>query len=146
MNEKQESTRRSFLNSILGVGVVGWVVSILYPIFEYLKVPPLAESVPTSVIAAKAGALKPNQGIVFKFGNQPAIVVRGADRSLKAFSAVCTHLQCTVQYRSDMQRIWCACHNGVYDLNGQNISGPPPRPLEAYKVITKGEDVIVSKA
>ncbi len=84
--------------------------------------------------------------MVFRFGNQPAILVRGADGNLKAFSAICTHLECTVQYREDMQKIWCACHNGVYDLNGQNIAGPPPRPLQEFKVVTKGNDVLVAKA
>ena len=51
----------------------------------------------------------------------------------RALSATCTHLGCIVQYRSDLQEIWCACHNGLYDLNGRNISGPPPRPLAATK-------------
>jgi Rieske Fe-S protein len=146
MNETTESTRRSFLNWVLGFGFAGWLSSILFPIVEYLRIPPSAESTPTSVVAAKASELKPNQGVVFRFGNQPAIVVRATDGSLKAFSAVCTHLQCTVQYRNDLERIWCACHNGVYDLNGQNIAGPPPRPLEKYNVMLKGDDVIVSKA
>jgi Rieske Fe-S protein len=45
-----------------------------------------------------------------------------------------------------MQRIWCACHNGYYDMNGRNIAGPPPRPLTEYKVVQKGDDIIVSKA
>jgi Rieske Fe-S protein len=50
-----------------------------------------------------------------------------------------------VQYRKDMGLIWCACHNGKYDLNGRNVSGPPPRPLEAYKVLVQGDEVIVTK-
>jgi Rieske Fe-S protein len=41
--------------------------------------------------------------------------------------------------------IWCACHNGKYDLNGKNISGPPPRPLTEYNVIEKGKEVYISK-
>ena len=65
---------------------------------------------------------------------------------LKAFSAVCTHLDCIVQYRPEMKGIWCACHNGQYDLNGQNTGGPPPRPLEEYAVNLRGDEVIVSKA
>jgi Rieske Fe-S protein len=57
----------------------------------------------------------------------------------------CTHLQCTVQYRSDTQHIWCACHNGHYDLNGRNIAGPPPKPLEQYLVNIRGDEIVVSK-
>jgi Rieske Fe-S protein len=42
--------------------------------------------------------------------------------------------------------VWCACHNGLYDLNGKNIMGPPPKPLEAYVVNVKGDQIVVSKS
>jgi Rieske Fe-S protein len=145
MAEPEKTSRRFFLDYFLGIGVFGWLISVLYPVLQYLKVPTQAESVPTSVVAASLKALTPNTGVVFRFGNKPGILVMNADKSLKAFSAVCTHLECTVQYRSDMERIWCACHNGIYDLNGRNVAGPPPRPLEAFKVATQGDDVVVSK-
>jgi Rieske Fe-S protein len=58
---------------------------------------------------------------------------------------VCTDLNCTVQYREDLHQIWCACHNGLYDLAGRNVSGPPPRPLESFEVHVQGEDVVVSR-
>ena len=57
---------------------------------------------------------------------------------VKAFNAVCTHLQCTVEFRPAKADIFCNCHNGVYNLNGRNVSGPPPRPLEEYKVTLRG--------
>ncbi len=46
-------------------------------------------------------------------------------------------------YRDDFKHIWCACHNGHFDLTGRNIAGPPPRPLEEYRVEIRGEDVVV---
>ena len=64
----------------------------------------------------------------------------------RAFSATCTHLNCTVQYRADVKRIWCACHNGHFDLTGRNIAGPPPAPLESYEVHVAGDEVVVSKS
>ena len=71
-------------------------------------------------------------------------------RELRAFNAVCTHLECTVQFKAETSQIWCACHNGLYDLAGQVISGPPPRNLEQYIVNVRGEsgqeDVVVSRA
>jgi cytochrome b6-f complex iron-sulfur subunit len=72
-------------------------------------------------------------------------LLRTASGEFRAFEAVCTHLDCTVQFKKDLGVIWCACHNGKYDLNGRNISGPPPRPLNPYKVIVQGEEVFVSK-
>ncbi len=145
LNEEEKPGRRTVLDRLLKLSLFAWALSIAYPIIAYFKIPPEAESTPTNVVAAKMNELKVNQGKVFRFGNQPAILVRTPDGQWKAFSAVCTHLQCTVQYRDDLQKVWCACHNGIYDLNGANISGPPPRPLQEFKVTTKGDDVIVSK-
>jgi cytochrome b6-f complex iron-sulfur subunit len=51
-----------------------------------------------------------------------------------------------VQYRPDLSHIWCACHNGHYDLNGINIAGPPPRPLDPYAVNVRGDQIVVSKS
>lgn len=148
MDEKpaEQVTRRSFLNALLGITTVGWLGSVLFPVVQYFQIPPRKDDEPTSVIAASLKNLKPNDGVLFKFGSSPALLVMGPDGSLKAFSAVCTHLDCTVKYRPDMQKIHCACHNGLYDLTGRNIAGPPPRPLTQYRVVTKGDDVIVFRA
>ncbi|MFQ5583702.1 MAG: ubiquinol-cytochrome c reductase iron-sulfur subunit, partial [Calditrichia bacterium] len=64
---------------------------------------------------------------------------------LRAFSAICTHLDCIVQYRSDLKHIWCVCHNGHYNLRGINIAGPPPRPLAPYKENVRGDKIFVSR-
>jgi Rieske Fe-S protein len=93
----------------------------------------------------KPGEIKANSGQIFRFGSQPAILVKGAGGELKAFSASCTHLACIVQFRPDISHIWCACHNGHFDLNGKNIEGPPPKPLEEYVVNVRGEQIVVSK-
>ena len=58
---------------------------------------------------------------------------------------MCTHLNCTVQYRADLSHIWCACHNGHFDLGGKNIAGPPPRPLDPLVVNARGGQIVVSK-
>ena len=86
-----------------------------------------------------------NSGKVFKFGRKPAILIRRPDGTFGAFIAKCTHLDCTVQYKPEKERIWCACHNGMYDLNGINVAGPPPRPLTPLDVHLKGGDVYVTR-
>ena len=84
-------------------------------------------------------------GRIFRFGNKPGILIRTPSGELRAFTAICTHLGCTVQYRQDLQHIWCACHNGHYDLDGVNIAGPPPRPLERYAIRIGGTRIHVSR-
>ena len=139
------TSRRSFLNYILGLSGLGLLGSILYPVLQFILPPKLSEAIQSNVVAGKVGELKPNSGKVFKFGNRPGILIMMASGELRAFSAVCAHLQCTVQYRSDLSMIWCACNNGRFNLNGEVTSGPPPRPLEQYKVSLRGDDIVVSK-
>jgi Rieske Fe-S protein len=143
----QDPTRRGLINWVLGTSAVAFLASVLYPVGRYLVPPKVGESTAASVtLPMKPDDVKPNTGQIFKFGSRPGILVRTAGGEMRAFSAVCTHLNCTVQYRADVSHIWCACHNGHYDLNGQNISGPPPRPLETYVVNVRGAQIVVSKA
>jgi cytochrome b6-f complex iron-sulfur subunit len=143
---RPDMNRRNFLNWFLGTAAGAFVVAVLYPVSRYLIPPKVEESTARSVtLAIKPADLKPNSGQIFRFGSQPAILLQTPAGALKAFSAVCTHLSCIVQYRSDVSHIWCACHNGHYDLNGKNIVGPPPRPLDEYVVNVKGDQIVVSK-
>ncbi len=137
--------RRGFLDSLLGAGFVSTIVAMAYPVWRFLIPPASGEPVTQSVVAAQASQVKANSGMLFKFGSRPGLLIRTPDGDLQAFNAVCTHLDCTVQYKADTSQIWCACHNGLYDLSGNVVSGPPPRPLERLVVNQRGEDVVVSR-
>lgn len=140
-------TRRGFINWFLGTSAGAFLASVLYPLGRYLNPPTVGESTAGTVtLQIKPDDVKVNTGQIFKFGNRPAILVRTPAGELRAFSAVCTHLNCTVQYRSDLSQIWCACHNGHYDLGGKNVEGPPPRPLDPYVVNVRGAQIVVSKS
>jgi Rieske Fe-S protein len=143
-NQPQQS-KRDFLKYILGGSLFVWIGTILYPVLSYLKPPSQAEAEVSSVKAGKLSDIEKDSGTIVKFGSKPVILLRLASGELRAFSATCTHLDCTVQYRKDFGLIWCACHNGKYDVNGRNVSGPPPRPLDEYKVNIQGGEVFISK-
>lgn len=138
--------KRDFLKIFLYGGVVAWLGAVIYPVLAYLKPPKQAEVVVKSVKAGKIVDFVKDSGTIIKFGTKPVLLIRDAKGEFKAFSATCTHLDCTVQYRSDFGLIWCACHNGKYDLNGKNVSGPPPRPLDTFEVALQGDDVLVYKS
>lgn len=137
--------RRQFTNVVLGGGLIGWLGSVLYPIFSYLIPPKIAEANVNSVKAGPAEDFQPNSAQIIKFGRQPVILIRTENAEFRAFTATCTHLDCIVQYRTDLKQIWCACHNGLYDMKGRNISGPPPRPLEEFTVNVVSGEIVVSK-
>lgn len=137
--------RRRFLNFVLGGGLLGWLASVLYPVFSFLNPPKKLEANVNSIKVGAVADFPPNSGKIVKFGRKPVILIRMENGKFRAFSATCTHLECIVQYRSDLQEIWCACHNGLYDLNGRNISGPPPKPLEPYVVNIVNNEISISR-
>ncbi len=138
-------SKRDFLKWVLSGGLVAFAGSVLYPLLAYLKPPAQGEVEVSSVKVGKLADIPKDSGQIVKFGSKPVILLRTVSGELRAYSATCTHLDCTVQYRKDYGLIWCACHNGKYDLNGRNVSGPPPRPLDEYRVVMQGDEVFISK-
>ena len=103
MNEADvqgDPSRRRFVNWFLGTSAGAFLVSVFYPVGRYLVPPEVGESTAGTVtLPVKLDDVKPNSGQIFKFGSRPGILVRTSTGELRAFSAVCTHLNCTVQYR-----------------------------------------------
>lgn len=135
-------SRRRWVSSLLGTSFGATLLSFLYPVMRYL-VPPVQKepSLSEFELDVKASAVTPNSGRIVPVGNKPVLLFRTPAGELRAVTAICTHLACTVQYRTERADIWCACHNGVYDLKGNNISGPPPRPLTPFQVNVRGEEI-----
>lgn len=141
-------TRRNFLKLCLGIFALSWGAMTTVPIIQYLIPPDTGETGPEvkSVSLGPVANLPKGQGKNFQFGKKPAIIVHDEAGNLHAFSAICSHLGCTVQYSSEKDHIWCACHGGQYNPDtGKNIAGPPPKPLDPLVAeVVKGE-IIVSK-
>lgn len=137
--------RRHLLGAFLGTGIVASLSSFIYPVLRYIIPPQTGELAPDLALAGRVDDLKPNTGKIFRFGSRPALLIFAADGTYHAMSAVCTHLNCTVQYQGDLRAVWCACHNGMYSIDGRNISGPPPRPLQTYDVMLKGNEIYVRR-
>ncbi|HTY40267.1 MAG TPA: ubiquinol-cytochrome c reductase iron-sulfur subunit [Thermoanaerobaculia bacterium] len=140
-------TRRKWLSYLLGTSLGATCVSFLYPVLRYLVPPATSEPSLSEVeLDVRAADIAPNSGRIVPFAGKPVLLFRTAAGELRALSATCSHLACTVQFRQDRSDIWCACHNGVYDTNGTNISGPPPRPLTRLDVAVRGEKVVIRRA
>jgi cytochrome b6-f complex iron-sulfur subunit len=137
--------RRRFVEILLGSGLVATALAFVYPVLRYLVPPKASDLGSDAVIAGRVGELALNSGKIFRFGSRPGLLIRTAGGEYRAMSATCTHLSCTVQYRPDLHEVWCACHNGMYDLSGRNISGPPPRPLENFEVQVRGDEIFVRR-
>ncbi len=147
-------SRRKWLLNSLRVTVVGTLVALFYPVVRYLR-PRFATTsgAQETVAPYRVNQLKPGPDgrwpAPFNFNDKPCLLIRTRDDQVRAFNAICTHTDCTVEFQPDKDRIFCACHNGVYNLEGRNVAGPPPRPLQEYKVTLRGnpgeEEIVVSR-
>lgn len=145
--------RRTILNWFLGTSIGALIASVIYPVLRYMTPPKITEAATNQIEAGEVNdpqLLERGYKIV-RFGAEPVILVKAADNDFRAFSATCTHLDCIVGFQKEQTRIYCNCHGGCYDLQGRNVSGPPPRPLTPYKVnvVAKGSGpglIVVSKA
>src|SRR6516162_8814852 len=97
--------RRGLVRWLLGSGLVISLSSFLYPVFRFLNPPQISEAAVNEVIAGKVEELQPNIGKIVKFGDSPVLLVRLNVTEWRAFSAVCTHLSCIVQYEPERTQI-----------------------------------------
>jgi Rieske Fe-S protein len=76
---------------------------------------------------------------------QPAYLFR-TNAGVFAYSAVCTHQGCVVDYNSLSKTLNCPCHGGQFDPfnGGKVLQGPPPTPLATYKVAIKGDAIVTA--
>ena len=145
MNSEEPSSRRNFLHRFL----MSWLLLIflpaVYAILQYLLPPKLMELLIETISVAKLADIPFNGAKMVKFNKKPVILTRTeGEQQIRALSAVCTHLGCIVEFKPEQRNFQCNCHGSVYSLDGKNISGPAPRPLESFRVEIKGDDVIIS--
>jgi cytochrome b6-f complex iron-sulfur subunit len=123
---EDESSRRDFFGR---VGLAACAVAIAGSgavTLDFLKPKVLFEP-PTRFRAGSP--LDYPEGVV-RFNKQQKAYVIGASGGVYALSAVCTHLGCITRFLSDEKCIACPCHGSRFDLEGNVIHGPAPRPLQ----------------
>jgi len=133
--------RRSFLKlltSALGLSALG---SFVYPLSRYLL--PLEAAVKVKKIILPKAEIPVNGTKDLMIGLTPAIVLNTRDKGFLAFSKVCTHLGCLVKYDKGKLLFICPCHAGMFDLEGNVVSGPPPKPLEKFAVKVEGDNLVI---
>jgi cytochrome b6-f complex iron-sulfur subunit len=143
-------SRRSVLDLLLRVGAVGWLVSAIYPVIRYLTPLPLSGPTgPVRLTGAEVAKLEQEKFAIVPVGRSRVLVFEDSGGELHALDAKCTHEGCTVRYKPGDAIIWCACHNGRFDLKGRVLAGPPPRPLAQHAIQRDSEGgitVSVAKA
>ena len=141
----EKMSRRGFLEWMLGfLGTVS-VIAVAGTMLEFLMPGGKEDKGKSAAAVASVKDITVGDGKVVPFNNTPAIVIH-TDKGFVAFTAVCTHAGCVVTWQKDKKRIFCPCHAGVFDIEGNVVSGPPPRPLKKYRVVTQGDKIMLSES
>lgn len=69
-------------------------------------------------------------------------VVHLGNNDFRAFTSVCTHEACDVNAFAS-GRIHCPCHGSQYDVSGQVVAGPAPRPLRRFAATRNGNSLTI---
>lgn len=143
--------RRAFLKvgvGVLGAGLAGVVVApavraMLWPLAKGVKIISGGEDfvvvgkrdqfgeTPTKVdiYADQVDAWNRTKNV--KIGSAWVVVIDG---QLHAFSSVCPHLGCAVDYDAQAHKFKCPCHDSSFGLDGSHEEGPSPRALDQLEV------------
>ncbi len=133
-------TRRDFLNIIKQILAATGLTALFSPVVAFFYPPSLEETPAGPVLAGTEADIPPGESLTIAYGRYPALIIHTSE-GLKAYSAVCTHFACLVDWDADLGQIVCPCHEGYFEpLEGGVISGPPPSPLESIPLeIVDGE-------
>jgi len=134
--------RRRFLKILLAfLGSITFL-SFAYSLFKFLtSLPSKSADLKKLVILKSDVPSGEAKNIIYH--NAPAVIINRPDKGYIAFSRTCTHLGCLVEYSKSKLKFICPCHAGVFDLEGNVVSGPPPKPLTAIPLKIEGETIII---
>ncbi|MBI1922591.1 MAG: Rieske (2Fe-2S) protein [Geobacter sp.] len=136
----EKQGRRRFLITCIGGLAAAGTAAIAYPLLTYLS-PKKAVSTRRAVEIPETD-ISEGKAKFFEYEGKTAVIIK-AKGTVHAFSAVCTHLGCIVQWEKEKGQFLCPCHAGRFSADGEVISGPPPRPLEKLPVAMRDGKIIV---
>jgi len=114
------------------------------PLALYLKAPAAQRARHGDVFVGRLENIPVNGSISRVIDGEEFVIVRRDETNLHALSATCTHSNvCLVKWDRGRQQLVCPCHRGIFDLYGNVVSGPPPRPLASRAVVVQAGDVYV---
>lgn len=141
--------RRSFLKKIVKLFFL-FISLILFPVIFYVYPSSIRQKKPFYIFLSDEDSL-PKSGLKrldYKYTlNDKTITgyvfLKKEGNELTAFSPACTHLGCLVKWDNLRKEFMCACHGGKYDIDGNVIGGPPPKPLEKLPLEIKEGKVYI---
>ena len=141
-NDNHPITRRRFL-AYAWIGAAAVVVGeLIFGTLAFLWPRRKGPKVEAVFIAGKVTDFK--VGEVTPFRKERAFILR-TEGGFLAISAVCPHLHCIVNWNEVLKKFECPCHGAKFNQNGEVLEGPPPRPLDLYKLQVVAGNVVIDR-
>lgn len=138
VSEADRPTRRKVLGWLSRGFLSLWGVAVVYVVGSFMKTPPERRRLGERwVEVGTLDSLPIGRARMVRHGREPVFVVRTGEETLVGLSGVCTHLHCVLGWNEAARTLDCPCHAGVFDLNGNVVTGPPSRSLRNYEVETR---------
>lgn len=130
--------RRDLLDFALASTGALVAAALLGPLALYLGAPPGGRTSRGEVSLGKADTIPVNGAHTKLIHGEEYLIVRPDGERFVALSATCPHSRvCLVEWDQKRRQVVCPCHRGVFDLNGNVISGPPPEPLRRREIVVR---------
>ena len=139
----QSASRRSFLNIIwacLGIAAVAEFAAV---IINFVSPGRSGRNTDSTKIIEAGHVDSFNINSVTANIQGKFYLCRMEDKGFLALSSRCTHLGCTVPWVDKEKKFVCPCHGSSFDIKGNVISSPAPRPLDLYRVTIENNTVMV---
>lgn len=137
-----EGRRRFLSQAVMGFGVLFGIGTLGFRFFQFL-LPNRKDKQPETVLIGAESKIPVGDALPMDLGGRKILVLRTAEGTV-AFSRRCTDLGCLVSWNREREQFICPCHQGTFDKTGLNISGPPPRPLDRFNIVKRGEQLYVN--
>lgn len=123
-----------FIGAVLGIPLVGYTVApaLSRNQVKWVEVGAIDNIAPGQPRKAEYASLK-RDGWIEETVRKTVWVLTKDGKEFTAYDPRCTHLGCAYSWQADKNRFFCPCHDGVFDIDGRVIGGPPPRPLDRYE-------------
>jgi len=142
MSNKKPISRRRFL-AYAWIGAAAVVVGeLIFGTLAFLWPRRRGPKVEAVFIAGKVTDFK--VGEVTPFRQERAFILR-TEGGFLAISAICTHLHCIVNWNEVLKKFECPCHGAKFNQNGEVLEGPPPRPLDLYKLQIVAGNLVIDR-
>ena len=141
---KVNERKRKFLKGLLWFFGIATIGGVIYPFVRYLS--PVEQTGAVGGLKIAKADIPIGQAMQIIYKGEPGLVIHKKDGDFIALSAVCTHLGCIAKWHPDKYKIICPCHVGIFDVNGNVLSGPPPKPLPRFPFIVEKDKIVVGTA